>query len=127
MFGSSKPDFAGVFDNGFCHVFGDGKGGIGINKEKTMIALADKDKMMTYDLDKVRSHQCVLDSGATIIGGGARGVGMQIGESIRASKATGLFVRVKDIKNPVWRIPIKDEHTQNVWNEILQQWYDGEL
>ena len=39
----------------------------------------------------------------------------------QASANTGLFVLVKDVENPRWRIAMKDEGTQARWMEILRQ------
>ena len=42
-------------------------------------------------------------------------------ESVEAAKATGLFVRVKDVDRPVWQVRIDQQDAQDRWAEILAQ------
>lgn len=127
MFGSKSADFASAFADGFCHAWGDGKGGIGISQDRKRVALCEKGILKIYDRDQVRSHHCTVVTPGVVVGGGMQGSAHNIGAAIAAGKETGLFVRVKDIDAPVWRIPIKDDRTQVVWDEILLQWYEGVL
>lgn len=127
MFGS-KWQFECPFQDGFCYVFEDPKGSVGISKDKKGIAFGSKDQpTKAYGRDQIRSHSCVIVEGSRVVGGGLKGASHNLGESLRAAEKSGLYVRVKDIDNPLWRVNLQDVNDQSKWDEILLQWYDGEL
>jgi hypothetical protein len=44
-----------------------------------------------------------------------------LGQAIANKRASGLFVRTRDIENPMWRIEMLGRQNQAKWMEILQQ------
>lgn len=102
----------------YSHIYNDTA--IAINRESSTIFLANKHDRKTYSFDDVREWRYNL---ATMRPGG--GVGEAIGELIRIKNESGLFVAVKDIDFPEWRIEFKQdskiEGELKRWMEIMRQ------
>jgi len=60
-----------------------------------------------------------------VVGVGLAAGTAALGANVRAERAaaanTGLFVTVKDVENPKWRIEMRDDGIQARWMEILTQ------
>lgn len=57
----------------------------------------------------------------------AANIGANIGQGIVNNRASGLFVYVKDVDHPVWRVEIFKTAEQARWMEILTQCKDEGL
>ena len=105
----------------------EGNTGLAINLESRQLTLVARDLIKTYALTDVRgwTARLVKPGQSAVVGGGlAGGVLMganNIAEGMRADDATGLFVTVRDIDHPVWRVQMTDEKKQAQWMEILEQ------
>ena len=105
----------------------EGDSGLAINLEARELTLVAGGKIKTYALADVRGWTArIVKAGQTVVvGGGLAGGAMMgagnIGEAIRASADTGLFVTVRDIDYPEWRIQMADAKIQARWMEILEQ------
>jgi hypothetical protein len=106
-----------------------------VDKKNRKLYLKNGNKQKSYAFSDVREWSTNIASGgksrgATNIGN----VGAAVGESIRIKKEnkrrTGLFINVKDVDNPKWKISFKyngeksnDELEQQLarWMEILNQ------
>lgn len=116
---------AGVSDNHrFFHW--DGSSAIALNQSNQTITLASADAMKVYKFSDVRSWRinqetpgqvipAMNNAGSVLTAGAAN-----IGAASRAAANSGLFIQVKDIDYPEWRITM-NKATQNRWFEILTQ------
>ena len=114
------------------------------------IGLVEGINAKVYDIGSVREysfslidpHQYSTLGRTEVIGGGLAGAAHNIGSSIgdgiatavtnrqakkEAQQKSGLFIRVKDIDHPQWRIEMYDMNEQIKWNEILTQLFEGTL
>ena len=105
--------------------------GIAINPETQRLRLRKTDGkneiILDYPLDQLRDFEKVVLSGGELVGGGG---GLAAGVAISKHNArkrreneagTGIFVNVKDIENPRWRIAFGRESDIDRWMEILRQ------
>jgi hypothetical protein len=101
--------------------------GIAINRQARTLTLLSDGKWKTYPFSDIREWETKLSTPDRVfaVGGGAVQMGAIAGENIRAAEraalATGLFVTVKDIENPKWRVAMSNQTTQARWMEILRQ------
>lgn len=99
--------------------------GIAVNRAAKTLTLRIGEKWKTYPYTDVRGWKASKHSAGQVIAGNVAGAMAALGPNIRASReadaATGLFVTVRDINNPQWRISMHDEAMQARWMEILQQ------
>lgn len=122
--------------------------GIAISNNLKQVALINQSIQKVYGVEQIRGHEIKnvepgrVSPGITVhrdsIIGDLRGVGEGIGAAIaepianaalkrEAQNKSGLFVQVKDIDHPVWRITMYNTHDQDRWHEILSQLYEGIL
>lgn len=123
---SAMLNAAGVTPNtGFNHAEEDS--GIALNREARTLTLLSDGKWKTYPFSDIREWKTNLTTPDRVfaVGGNAVQMGTIVGANItaneRAALATGLFVTVKDIEFPKWRIAMANETTQARWMEILRQ------
>lgn len=112
--------------------FGHGNYGIAIEDKTQQLHLMDDNQVKSYPFDDLRSWKTNLQSGGTIafVGGGAINA-ISVGSANRSQmkandKASGLFVSVRDVDKPVWRVKFSDDTTEEEkqqarWMEILNQ------
>lgn len=112
-------------DSRFFHWEGDT--GLALNESRQTITVAVGPNVKTYKFNEIRDWSVrsetagqVVPIGGGVAGGIAAGAA-SIGAGIRADANTGLFLSVKDIENPTWRISMMDKKTREVWFEILTQ------
>ena len=120
------------------------KSAIYIYRDLKKIGLVEDINAKVYDIGSVRGHRCslvdpeVYTFGMGTFNQGAAGFGAAIGASIRrgrmneqakidAQQKSGLFITVKDVDHPQWRIEMYDMNEQIKWNEILTQLFEGTL
>lgn len=115
---------AGVEVGAGCDHSEDGTG-IAINKQAKTLTLQIKDKWKTYPFTAIREWETRNERAGQIVATGLAGGVAALGANERmareAKQNTGLFVTVKDVDNPKWRIAMKDEQMQARWMEILRQ------
>ena len=79
----------------------------------------------TYPFSDVRGWRTNLATGGDILLPGISTAIAVAGANLRVArenrKNTGLFVSVRDIENPEWRIEMPDEKNQKRWMEIMRQ------
>lgn len=116
--------------------------GIGISSDLKTIGLFVHKTQKAYPVDKIRGHRIsnVLPDivlPGIVAGSSFNAVLTQVKLDRRVSNEnkrlsdqaaaqSGLFIQVKDIDYPEWRIYM-DPENQKVWDEILTQLYDGTL
>ena len=116
---------AGVGPGDFHH--GEDDSGIALNRSARAVTLLDAGQWKTYPFDDVRGWKAYLARPGQV---GA--IGGNLGSAVAAMSAeanmkrdaaadTGLFVEVRDIERPRWRVAMKDERTQARWVELLRQ------
>lgn len=101
--------------------------GVAINMAARTLTLLSNGKSKTYPFSDVREWSTNLATARQVvpIGGGFAGAvamgSANIAAGLQAASATGLFVTVRDIENPKWRIEMSSEAVQARWMEILEQ------
>lgn len=112
----NKANFGGA-----AHYFV-GKGtAIAIYPDRKSLVLKNGSISKEYSFKDVREWETNVQTGGEIYGGGIATLGPNIRAAHANKKATGLFITVRDIDNPVWRINMPDKSDQQRWMEILRQ------
>ena len=98
--------------------------GIALDPQKRELHLISARVYRCYPLDQVRTWQRRLQSGGGVYGGGWAGVAANVDNLARNAANSGLFVEVRDVDHPSWRIafpPRTIERDLARWMEVLQQ------
>lgn len=108
-----------------------GNTGIAVDPAKQIVRLKEGKAVAEYPFSQVRGWRTNLSSGGDIIHAGGTGfAGLNAGMAAAGHnarnarenrKASGLFVSVRDIDRPEWRIDMPNEKNQKRWMEILRQ------
>lgn len=124
---SSNTSTTEGFGAGFTYSFECNNSGIALSTDRQVVKLKEKKNIKEYAFVDIREWECNLASGGDIVytGGSFSGGMAVVGENMRNKKrnvaASGLFVTVRDIDNPVWRIEMMDKKSQQRWMEIMRQ------
>jgi hypothetical protein len=96
-----------------------------LNPERRRMALAVGGDAKVYGYDEVREWSAQKESRGGSVGIGVAGTIAAGSASIAASRQadlnTGLFVTVRDIDHPLWRISMFEASDRARWSEILRQ------
>lgn len=99
--------------------------GVAVSRSARTLSLRLGETWKTYPFTDVRGWETNKEQAGQVIAGNVSGAMAALGPNLRASQeaaaATGLFVTVRDIDNPKWRIAMSNTQTQARWMEILQQ------
>jgi hypothetical protein len=105
--------------------YGQWDSGIAINTTAKTLTMRLGEKWKTYPFSDIREWRASKHTASQVVAGNVTGALAALGPNIRASQdadaATGLFVTVRDIDNPQWRIAMHSEAMQARWMEILRQ------
>lgn len=108
---------------GFDHT--EGGSGIALNPTAKTLSLWADGCAKRYDYAEVREWVAQYEKAGEIVGVGLQGAMAAGGANFRAGRAakanTGLFVTVRDVEHPKWRVAMRDKTTQARWMEILRQ------
>lgn len=119
---------AGVAAGTGCDHAEDGAG-VAINRAARTLTLMAGGQVKTYAYADIREWEAKLFKAGRNFGVGVRGrlAAMDANAAARheAASSSGLFVTVKDIDNPKWRVAMSDETMQARWMEILRQEIKG--
>lgn len=118
---------AKAFGAGFRYHFYKAGSGIAISPERKVLKLKEGSLTKEYAFGDVRSWESqrlsggmVVSSGAGFSGASAAGAA-NLAQHRANTRASGLFVSVRDIDHATWRIAVLDQREQAKWMEILQQ------
>lgn len=94
--------------------------GIALNPATRQIALIEGPRRKAYSFDDIREWETSHETAGTVVGGGFQGAVANISAGAAAAQRSGMFIVVRDIDYPKWRIvmPAK-EHAR--WMEIMRQ------
>lgn len=99
--------------------------GIAVDPKSKTIGLLCDGVYQLYAFDKIREWASNEERPGGVVGVGVQGAIGAAGANIRAAREaaanTGLFVTVKDVGRPSWRVAMKDKAMRARWMEILQQ------
>lgn len=124
---STNTSTAEGFGSGFTYAFESNKTGIALSTDRKIVKLKDLKLTKEYPFSDIREWKTNIASGGEIFfAGGSFSAGMAaLGENRRNRKRniadSGFFITVRDIDNPVWRIEMLDEKSQQRWMEIMRQ------
>ena len=123
--GSESSSAAKAFGLGAKYVYVADDTGIAVDSNQETVRLKNGSLIQTYPFSDIRGWSTNLASGGEIIGAtgtaaiGAGGANLRTG--LQNRKNTGLFVSVRDIDHPEWRIDMPNENNQKRWMEIMRQ------
>ena len=115
------------FDSNFAH--SERNTAIVLNSQTRQIAVSAGGESKIYGYDDLREWDVRKVSRA----GGAVGYGVSgtiaagsqnIAASMQADRETGLFLTMKDVEHPLWRVSMFDASDRARWAEILRQELD---
>jgi hypothetical protein len=96
--------------------------GLALDTSTREIHLKNKDIKKTYHFDDIREWKYNVQTGGEIINGS---VGTNYGNHLRNKAESGLFIMMRDIEHPQWRIAFpynkKMEGDLMRWMEIFRQ------
>ena len=115
---SSNKDKA--FSDGYKYSFSNSGTGIALSPEQKIIKLKDKRNVKEYPFSDVRKWSTNISTGGQVMGSGHY-IGHNIAVNRKNKIESGLFIQVKDIDNPEWRVAMLNKKEQSRWMEILQQ------
>jgi hypothetical protein len=101
--------------------------GIAIDLKSRVLILVSAGNAAVYPFDQVREWEakrveaCQVVAVGTGVAGAMQVGGHNAGAMIRALRQSGLFIRVRDVENPVWQIHMYKQPMLNRWFEILNQ------
>jgi len=122
-----KSGAASEFGRGFRHSFHRSGTGIALSPERRSIKLQAQGRSKEYGFADIRGWEGQLHTGGMAtqtFGGFAHASAATAGNLAQARanrRASGLFVTVADVHNPLWRIDMLNQHEQAMWMEILRQ------
>ncbi|MGY0651940.1 DUF4755 domain-containing protein [Luteimonas sp. A537] len=123
--GSETSTAAKAFGQGAQYVYVADNTGIAVDPGQETVRLKNGSTIQTYPFSAVRGWKTNLASGGEIIGGTGYTAIAAGGANLRNErenrKNSGLFVSVRDIDNPEWRIDMPNENNQKRWMEIMRQ------
>jgi hypothetical protein len=103
----------------------EGGTGIAVNKEAKTVSMHVKGVSKTYPFADIREWRSSKHTAGQVVAVGVPAAFAALGANLAAARqaeaASGFFVGVRDVDNPVWRIEMKNEQTQARWMEIFQQ------
>ena len=116
---------AGV-PKGSTHEHSEGDSAIAVNPQARTVTLMAGDVWKTYAFADVRGWSSnLVRAGRYLVGGSALGgaAALSANASARreAAAESGLFVEVRDIGQPKWRVAMSNAQLQARWMEILRQ------
>ena len=106
---------------------GEEDSGIAVNRQARTVTLLHAGSWKTYPFSDVRAWKGykVRPGQSLAVGGNLSSHVAAMGAEARAKQEaaadTGLFVEVRDIDRPRWRVAMKDERAQLRWIELLRQ------
>lgn len=95
--------------------------GIAIDRPFRLLLLMGPDGHKSYPYVDVREWSARQGAQGFVAGSTIQAVGANARMEREAKKETGLFVTVRDVERPLWRVAMKDASTRARWMEILQQ------
>ncbi|WP_426212286.1 DUF4755 domain-containing protein [Massilia sp. TWP1-3-3] len=95
--------------------------GIAINVKSRAVALVGDGGFKTYGYEQLRSWVDREERPTGVVVGTVQGAAHNVRASREAAANTGLFVTVKDVERPEWRVAMKDRMARARWMELLRQ------
>ncbi|QJE02531.1 DUF4755 domain-containing protein [Massilia forsythiae] len=111
-------------DRGFDHA--EEGTGIALNQAKRVVAVLADGSYREYRYEQVRQWSIREErAGAVVpafgVASGVAAAGANARMARDALANTGLFLTVKDVDRPGWRVAMKDARTRERWMELLRQ------
>lgn len=123
--GSERSAQAKSFGLGAQYAYVADNTGIAVDPGKETVRLKNGSNIQTYPFSAIRGWRPNLSTGGAIVGAtGAAGPAAgsaNLRNERENRKNSGLFVSVRDIDHPEWRIDMPNENNQKRWMEILRQ------
>lgn len=123
--GSETSAAAKAFGQGAQYAYVADNTGIAVDPARKTVRLKNGSTIQAYPFSAVREWRTNLSSGGAIIGAtgtaGFAAAGANLSNERANRKNSGLFVSVRDIDHPEWRIDMPNENNQKRWMEIMRQ------
>ena len=104
-----------------------GKSGIAIDPVGRVVHLAADGVYKRYGFGDIRTWSTNMHTGGLYMTGGLAGVAANLATQRQNAENSGLFVEVKDIDYPLWKIRFAEKNVKDFemqlarWSEILRQ------
>ncbi len=101
-----------------------GGSGVALDPQKHELHLYAKPHYRVYPYAHVRGWERNLVEPGAVVSGGMQGAALNVQQGLQARAASGLFVTVKDVEHPRWRIRFAKPQLKRElprWMEILEQ------
>lgn len=99
--------------------------GIAINRATKSVGLLADGQFRVYPYGQIRSWEARSERAGGVVGVGVAAGVAAAGANARLAREaeanTGLFVQVRDVESPSWRIAMSREEARARWMEILRQ------
>jgi hypothetical protein len=109
------------FGENFRYVFLGGGTGIAVDPDQRLVKLKNGSLEQTFAFADVRGWERTLLSGGAVAGPGTAVLALNLRSEDANEQGSGLFVQVRSVDHPMWRIAILEVQEQHRWMEILQQ------
>lgn len=123
--GSERSAQAKSFALGAQYAYVADNTGIAVDPGKETVRLKNGSNIQTYPFSAIRGWRTNLSTGGAIVGATGAASPAAGSANLRNErenrKNSGLFVSVRDIDHPEWRIDMPNENNQKRWMEILRQ------
>lgn len=100
-------------------IFSSGSG-LCLKPKEKKIVLAYAGHCKTYSFEQIRGWKTAKQDAGGVVGGGLQGAALNLSMAGKAMDRSGLFIEVRDVDHPVWRMEMNEKH-QARWFEVLQQ------
>ena len=98
---------------------------IAIDPDTKRILLRSGGYEKVYPFEEVRGWSAEMRTGGEVSGAVGQAAAFQMGHNIRVQRenkaASGIFINVKDINMPKWRVAYPNQGLMDRWAEILRQ------
>lgn len=124
--GSEISTAAKTFAKGAQYAYAGGGTAIAVDTTRKIVRLKDGGwETKEYPFSEIREWCTNLSTGGQVLGYGLHAGSQAMGHNARVErenrKTSGLFVQVRDIGHPEWRIDMPSEQNQKRWMEIMRQ------
>ena len=100
--------------------------GIALNRSERVLVLLADGAFKSYDYEQIRNWAIQEERPGTVVpafgvanGIAAAGASARMAREAKAN--TGLFLEVKDLERPQWRVAMKEKMVRARWMELLRQ------
>ena len=123
--GTEASTTSSDFAQGAKYSYAGGASAIAMDTDRSVMRVKNGMLIKEYPFGDVREWHASLISGGGMVGfgvaGGLTALAASTGAKRENAKASGFYIKVRDIDHPQWRIEMPSQDNQNRWMEIFNQ------